>query len=149
MATCERCEAETAEPALHCPDHLVQCLVDKERLCEEHAYVDSVTASPVCATHRSTCQICRQGVAQSSITREVCDTCTELSDDPVPADVADVVPRTLDTQRTAVGFNAGYVIARENRVLRGDRIVVVDRETEETVEDYRMSLIRRLSGVFR
>jgi hypothetical protein len=149
MTACERCDAETATSALRCPEHLVQCLVDEERLCTEHAYVDPVTASPVCETHRSTCQVCKQGVAHGSITDGVCDTCAELSDDGVPAEIADVVPRTLDAGRTAVAFNSMYVIAREARLLRGDRIIVISRETEETVKEYRMSLMRRLMGLFR
>jgi hypothetical protein len=96
------------------------------------------------------CALCQCQVAEDSLTeREICETCSELSIESLPEQIAALFPDSVDVESNPTNFNQKFVIVKKKSLLRANEIVVIDRNKAEVVNRRGVGFIARVAGVFR
>jgi hypothetical protein len=141
MRACDACD----EHDPYCQDHRETCTVDGETLCADHANHDPVTAEAVCDEHLVDCELCQQAYAETSLKNGRCRACRNIDgklETLVPDKLAD------DIGRYAAGANERYLVIYSKALLSSNEVIVVDRETDEIVNQRSVGFLARLKGVF-
>jgi len=96
------------------------------------------------------CSLCQVQVSENSLTdRETCETCSELSTEGTPKQIADLFPDSVDVESNPTNFNHKFAIVKQKSLLGANEIVIVSRDSAEVVDRRGVGVIARLTGVFR
>lgn len=98
----------------------------------------------------SQCALCQVQVAENSLTDgATCETCSELSTESLPEQVAALFPDSVDVESNPTNFNHKVAIVKQKRLLGANEIVVVSRDSAEVIDRRGVGFIARVTGVFR
>lgn len=96
--------------------------------------------------HLRDCDLCEQAYAPPSLEDGRCPACRNIGGE---AEALAPEPLREEFRSVRVGTNRSYRVVYGKRLLKSNRLVVVDRETGEEVLRRKVGLLARLKGAFR
>jgi hypothetical protein len=144
----ERAETEpgsAASPvATFCSAHTKACRGGGEVVCGDHSRPGVIVDGPVCANHRSACELCDVQYAEAGFEAGRCPACRTL-DTETPAEPP-VAAIAEEFSRTRIGTTPTHAVVQGKRRLRRDEIIVVDRQSGEELRRSKADFFSTLSG---
>jgi hypothetical protein len=149
---CEHCEDEGDEAGdtesvtigAFCSAHAEACRGGGEVVCRDHSQPGVIVDGPVCADHRSACELCAVRYAEVGFEDGRCPACRTLnSETPAEPPVA-AIAEEFSTSR--IGTTPTHAVVQGKRRLRRDEIIVVDRQSGEEVRRSKADFFGKLSG---
>lgn len=131
---------------LHCESHIDQCAVGDELLCPKHSHRDPISNKYVCTEHAESCDTCKQLFVSTTLDNGICETCTDLSSNKaIETEVRSQLPDEVSFRSMKIGANDMYVVVLGKRLIRSNEVIILDRDTTETVARYSVGILTQLS----